>query len=452
MSKDRNKRPVRIVDSKTGEVRFSHPMSVQASRGQNATPEGPVQVPALPPSSLDLEPTASEAPTRTESLEKQSEANTFPVAQGSPNLEAADTQEAPRKDLGSVAKWSSKGGTGGKPKLEIETLEQFIAHAFGRKGQRITLKSKVQRLIAQNPHLDDAAKSRLQALSSADVLLAVPRQLLLVSREVEGLPTLRGALTGFVSDIMFQHPAFSDPGVQACLRNLPDAPTVAAALRRVAEHEPQATPEVKDPLKPSEVHSLRQNAVNLLITWLTTNRALSLEESALLLLEVSWSPAARELVDDNARLRALTDIEQAAGVGVACEKFRQRAVDAQAAQDQALREAAGLRETVGSLRSQLEKAEAERDAMYTTLKALKESAAAELSAERRQHEVERTHLRHGQEQLRGRLVRRLGDSIEMLEVGLTALRNKTPRTEVMLERAEHVVDALRAEESNLKEA
>ena len=64
--------------------------------------------------------------------------------------------------------------------------------------------------------------------------------------------------------------------------------------------------------------------------------------------------------------------------------------------------------------------------------------------------MERTHFRHDQEQLRGRLQRRLDEGVEMLEVGLTALRNKTPRVEVMMERAEHVVDALRAEINNLK--
>ena len=70
---------------------------------------------------------------------------------------------------------------------------------------------------------------------------------------------------------------------------------------------------------------------------------------------------------------------------------------------------------------------------------------------KKQHDVVCTHLRHDQEQLRGRLVRRLEDGVEMLEVGLSALRNKTPRVEVMMERAEHVVDALRAEMSNLRE-
>ena len=41
-----------------------------------------------------------------------------------------------------------------------------------------------------------------------------------------------------------------------------------------------------------------------------------------------WAPAARELADDNARLRALTEVEQPAGVGLACQRFRQQAIEA----------------------------------------------------------------------------------------------------------------------------
>ena len=42
---------------------------------------------------------------------------------------------------------------------------------------------------------------------------------------------------------------------------------------------------------------------------------------AALLLQVMWAPAARELADDNARLRALTEVEQPAGVGLACQRL-----------------------------------------------------------------------------------------------------------------------------------
>ena len=110
-----------------------------------------------------------------------------------------------------------------------------------------------------------------------------------------------------------------------------------------------------------------------------------------------------------------------------------------------------MRERLAETDAQKLLVEEQRDALGEELRALRESTAAEIAELRRQHDVECTHLRHDQEQLRGRLLRRLEDGVEMLDVGLTALRNKTPRVEVMMERAEHVVDALRAEMSNLRE-
>jgi len=73
-----------------------------------------------------------------------------------------------------------------------------------------------------------------------------------------------------------------------------------------------------------------------------------------------------------------------------------------------------------------------------------------MDALRHQHIIDRTHLTHDLGQLRGRLVKRLTESVEMLEVGLSALRKETPRVPVMVERAEHVVDALRTEVQELR--
>jgi hypothetical protein len=363
---------------------------------------------------------------------------------------SGDATDAAQKDDVSLIAGEGKGSASSKPKTEIENFEQFIAYAFGRKGQRVTLKPKVERLIAQNLRLDEDALLRLFTLADADVTLAVPRQLLFVSREILGLPALRAALSKFAFDVMLRHRVFHDAGMQAMLNNLPEALSAGAALNHLAKYQPSPIPDT-DVLKPAELQALRLNAVQLLATWLASTRSINLEELSSLLFQSVWEPAARDLVDDNARLRALTEIEQLAGVGLACDKFRQRAVDANAAQVQAYREAAGLRETVALLSSQIERTQTERDAMDAELQNLKESKASELSEARKQHEIERTHLRHEMEQMRGRLVRRLGDSIEMLEVGLKALNNKTPRTEVMTERAEHVIDALRAEETKLRE-
>jgi hypothetical protein len=66
------------------------------------------------------------------------------------------------------------------------------------------------------------------------------------------------------------------------------------------------------------------------------------------------------------------------------------------------------------------------------------------------HKQDRTHLVYELEQLRGRLIRRLEESTDLLSVGLSALRKETPRIAVMDERAELVIDALRNELDRLR--
>lgn len=449
MNNDPNKRQVPVTYLNSGETRLSAPVPVHAPRQD--TDAEPRDAPAA---------TASDTPSQSDTAASVQSGPVAPVESG--NADAAPTltdpgadgaaSPKPHQNLGASAppEKGSKPAAVAKVKLDIETLEQFIEYAYGRKGQRVTLKGKTEKLIAQNPRLDDAALSRLLALAAGDALLSVPRQLLLVSREIDGYPALRAALASFVSNVMLRNPVFADAVVQGALRNLPEANPAADALSAVVQFTPREA-DGKDPLKGAELQALRRNAANLFVTWLANNRAMNADDLAALLFQVVWQPAARELSDDNARLRALTEVEQAAGVGLACLRFRQQAIEARASQEQTLREGNDLRMRLAANEAQRLRAEEERDALQAELHAVRAQTSAEVAELKRQHAEERTHLHHGQEQLGGRLVRRLDDAVETLEVGLRALRNKTPRIEVMLERAELVVDALRAEIKNLRE-
>jgi len=409
-----------------GPVSVAEPPVAAAEAAVVTPPEAPLA--PLAAEAAELPPPAELPSTDVKTVESPS-----PAATGEGTSEATKNESA-----------------GKKPKAEPETLEQFIEYAYGRKGQPLTLKSKVEKQIAQNARLDDAALSRLLKLAKGDTLLAVPRQILLLSQEVTGLPGLKAALTSFVSNVMLRHPVFSDAGVQGALRNLPEDLPPAEALARVAAFEPSPSAEA-EPLKGGDLRDLRHNAVRLFVTWLAVNRSLNSEELSSLLFQVVWQPAAKDLADDNARLRALTDIGQAAGVGLACQRFRQQAIEARTQQDQAQREATSLRDRLSAAETQLADTAQQLEDVRAELQALRDSSAVEMEALRRQHAVEKTHLQHELEQLRGRLVKRLTDSVDMLEVGLSALRRDTPRVPVMVERAEHVVDELRAEVQELRE-
>lgn len=447
MNNDPTKRTVRISYAGSDEVRLSEPVPVHATR-----PTFDAAPPAQPPLA---ESKVGETADASSSLASGSAGqpmgtDTDQNDAAAPGTEAGLAVADAAVTVGAATAAGQKSPGAGKSKVDIETLAQFIEYVYGRKGQRVTLKPKVEKQIAQNPTLDNAAMNRLLTLAEADTLLAVPRQLLLVSRDIVVFPALRAALASFVATVMHRHSAFAEPGVQGALRNLPEAISPSDALTRLATFVP-ADEDDKDALKGAELQALRRNATHLFATWLASNRGMTSEELSALLFQVMWLPAARELADDNARLRALTEVEHPAGVGLACLRFREQGIEASSSRDQALREANELRMRLADAEAQRIATEEQLDTLESQLQALRESTAAELADLRQQHEVERTHLRHDQEQLRGRLLHRLDDGVEMLEVGLTALRNKTPRVEVMMERAEHVVDALRVEMKNLRE-
>lgn len=445
--KSNNYRQVPVHNKTTGEVRMSKPMPQQGVRFQEKSED-------IRPANQMNQSVDAEAPSSANQL---TSTETPPLQQASNHPQHTGAVSDTKNDVpdkGLVNQYGEtvggKSPTNGKAKNEIETLEQLLAYAYTRKGKSVKINAKAERLVSQSPALDAAATNKLLTLARADLLLAVPPQLMLLALDVKGSPRLRDGLSSAVFTVVERHPVFADKGVQAVFRNLPDAPPTEVALKRIAGYTPPSTGE-KDDFKPADIQALRLNASKLLATWLAIKRSLRLDDLAKLLFQCVWEPAARELGEDSARIRALVEVEQLAGVGLACDKFRQNAIEALSARDQAYRDASILRETESDLRARLMQVEQERDALTFQLQALQESSTQELAETRRKHEVERTHLQHDHEQLRGRLVRQLSDSIEMLGVGLSALRNKTPRTEVMLERAEHVMDVLRAAQITLKD-
>jgi len=335
-------------------------------------------------------------------------------------------------------------------KKEIKSVEEFIEYAYSRKGQPLKLNPKVEKQLVQHSRLDDEALERLLDIAKLDKLLAVPRQLLLLSRDIVGFPTLRSTFDSFIEKVMFDHPIFSDENTQKTLRNLPEAPSIVTTLAKISEFTPlkEAT---RDTYKDSELKILRRNATNLFIAWLACYRGMSLDELTALLFDVIWLPASKRLTDDNSRLRALTEIEQISSAGLACSRFKTQAQEARVLLERSQSEVLKLKAQISEAETLRLKLQESYKTLESELKTLREQSAAQIDELQRKHAQERTHLHHDREQLGGRLVRRLTDAVETLEVGLSALKHTTPRIPVMLERAEIVVDALKLEIKNLEE-
>ena len=429
MNQDKPQRQVRIINKTTGETRLSEPVRAHAPRGNDSD--------------------ENLATTSFGGSEKRDVASSG----DSPS----QTKDGPGEKLRDRAQDSGPGGESvgnekrqkkGKPKIEIRTLEQFIEYAYGRKGLSVPMKSKVEKELARNPRFDEGSIERLQVLAEQDAQFAVPRQLLLASREVEGFPVLRGALTGFVKDLMLRHPAFGSPRLRAAMLNQEGACSMAEAIKAVLGYEPDKSRE--GALKPAELQALRKNLALSLATWFVCARGMSLDELASLLMDAIWGPAAKAVDDDNGRMRLLTEVAQPEVLGIVGQRWRQQATEARNAQLRAEGEAEAARARAEGLRTELEQERASVASLGAKLAELEMRSEKELALERQWRHDECAHLRHDFEVLQGRIRRRLDESVEMLEVGLGALRKAPPRIEVMLERAEAVVDSLRAEQNELK--
>lgn len=335
-----------------------------------------------------------------------------------------------------------------RAKAEFETLEQFISHAYARKGKRLVFTQTVAKAISRNLRLDEEGQLRLMAVAATDFFLVVPRQLLFLSWEAEEYPALRAALIGFVSGVMLKHPVYSDPVIQATIRNLPDEPTAEVALARVMAFVPSEKQNLG--LSSAKLQTLRRNASSLLGAWLASSRDLCPQDLAALMFQVVWQPAANDISGDSARLRLLTDVVDDAAIGFLGQCFKQDARDARMAQENALRELRSVKVQLADVESKHRAAELQSDAWLAELVALRQRSEDELRELRENHQQEQSQLLNELDQVRGRAVRKLLECTEMLEVGVAALRNSTPRVEVMLERAEHVLEVLQNESNQLK--
>ncbi len=418
-------RRIPITDAKTVEVRYSDPRPQQGRRKN--------QQASLPPAD-SLEPNGQ-----------------VPAADGEPTAAHSTPAAAPVTDSSGAAD-ANATRSNAKLKVEIETFGQFIAHAYAMKGRKVALKPKVERRIAQDPKLAFDEMERVAQLVKEDTVLTVPRQLLLAARTVQGFPALQGALRTFVRDVLLAHPFFAQPGVEAAVRNLDDAPTPAEVLKLLATSDKQLlSGEAAESMKPPEIEQLRLNAVNCMTVWLAGVKGLSIPALSDALFVAMWRPRAIELEHETARLRALTEIDELAGVGLVCEEYRRQAGEGLARAAMASRDAAALRDRLQSLERELavttEAAEAQAAAMVSN----EAAHAALVEALKANAETAAVHLRDDIELLRTRVLRRLKADVDLLELGLVALRRPEPKVHVMMDLAERVADALRKEVKNLQE-
>lgn len=351
-----------------------------------------------------------------------------------------------KKDISSRDKFSK----GNLNKAYITSLVDFIFYAYSRKGKSLkALSSKELNAIAKNARLTEEDLGRLLQKSREDVLLAVPRQIMLTVHGFDGLVLVKQEARRFLASVLKQHPLYHDNDIVPVISNLEEAVEPVEALRAIATLNQESLERLIGLEKPKakDLYALRSNAINCLALWLWDSRGVRVSRVVRWLYDGYWSQVAPADSDQIESLQVVTDTTSIPGLGSASAQFKAEAdesarlvISMRVQSERLRREIDELRDTLGNLEDSVR----ERD---NTIRALSE----ELQAERTAHTNSRVHLGDDHEHLRSSMVRRLRREVSLLTEGLQALRKEPPKIRVMDDHAERALEGLKAAMSELEE-
>ena len=329
----------------------------------------------------------------------------------------------------------------------IKTCADLLRLTYGGTRRINPKKAEIDVLrTGRGPELSE--KEVLLDLAKSDRTLMRTRELMLFSLERSDVLKLVAPIQEFVRDVLQQHPAFQARRLDGVLKNRTDGPSEAEAVQFLSNQSfaSLSWPNGVAALKKTEAELCRVNALACLLLWFRGTRGTSIDRILWYLQSNVFAPLAKHHRSELQKLRVLTSSRDREGIAVAFAILEMRvlkearlAAGARKAADQAVERAKVLHERVTQLEKDLETAR-------TDVTLLSKS----LDRTNRDHDNERAHLRDENEQMRGRIVRRLREEVALLNEGLHALRRDPPKVHVMEDHAERAIDRLKREWARLK--
>jgi hypothetical protein len=415
-----NSKDIPILNRATGEV----------SVGQSLSSQKPKKLERI------ANTNGSESPNRA--VDNESDKDKSTATDEAEQIVDSSEEQSPKKQK------SKKSA-----KQEIRSLSQFIEYAYSRKGQRISgTFNKVEKAICQDYILSPDNLAQLLEYAKNDILLAVPKELLLVSRNIVGYPRVKSEIRSFVEKVLKNHYLFLEPELALVLNNHPDAFTPEQALNKLAQATLPSSAEPADEIsnKNLDQQVLRINAVYCLAVWFVETRAFSIEKITQMINIALWMPSISEAMDETAKLKALTEIRDIEGVGLVYAILKKETDRNAALAEKANRNQENLIEQINCLNDEIDKLKLTQQENIAKVQNL----VSELESEKNAHAHARIHLGDDKEHLRARVLRRLKTEVSLLEEGLHALRRDPPKIHVMDDHAERALDGLYKEIKELE--
>lgn len=328
-------------------------------------------------------------------------------------------------------------------------LSELLQAAYSGKRRRLHLKKADISAISSAAHLNSDIRGQLLSIAADDRSLEVTLNLMLLIGESFSASPVRGSLLDFVHDVLAQHPAFSAPSLSGVLRNLPDAPHEDRAIQILLQQnyvELMSSTGSQRATKKT-AGQCRINALRCLLLWFHETRVTSLHWLHQQLAEALWKPAGKSLKSDIQKIALLLQAREPAVLAVACSVLEGKVSEHSERASQALRDLQKANESILSLEDAVADLQASLERVTQDLENLKRFQFEQQKG----YEESLSHLRDDMETMRGQVLRRLKEDVALLGEGIHALHREPPKVHVMLDHAERVLDALKAQMAKLKE-
>lgn len=316
----------------------------------------------------------------------------------------------------------------------------FVAYAYSRKGQKLTIDKPLAKSIAETASIDDSASDWLPALCETDVLFAVPKEIIVAAYTHRHITRLWLGLCDVCRTAFKWHPVAT--AVAPLLdSDTSDAPWFDALLASLKHSNWSLPIGTHKPLSNQKAAILRANIINTVAFWFVAVRNLDSDLVIRSLVENVWTSETHAASSIDSKWRRLLGAPDPSVLGIVGHVL--------SAESDRLRHEA--RTALARERAALER--------FQLLEVRLEERALELRHQqdliadlRRQfsnleatHRTTVSHLRDDYERLRTRVVRRLSREIELLNEGMLAINRSPPKLHVALDHGERVVAGLREE-------
>ena len=351
-------------------------------------------------------------------------------------------QEA-AKELG------EKEASSSKKREPIQCLADLLRLVYSGRRTRIVPDKKEINAMREAADNGLTEKDVLLELASTDRNLGKTLDLLFICEEKFTLPKLVQQTREFIREILLRHPAFLKAGLANVLLGgegaMLDIDAVAALA--AVDHRELQWADDQEALKKPESDQSRLNALGCLLMWLRSADHLSFDRVQRLMDINIWQPASKELKTELVKLRALLNSKEPGSLAIARESLIKELnaiyKDSEAAKSAEQKAVAGLH----AARQRIEELERVMDKSVEAQKIL-EKRCKKLELE---HGDTLAHKQDDYEKLRARMQRRLKAELELLDVGLGALRRDPPKVHVMIDHAERAIDGLKQEMERLRD-